>query len=100
MKKVSNPLPPSAIKPPPPPSPPAARLEPLSLLRTHQGEACALLLQSIESSHAGVLRFDDLVEVRDQGGMRTACGQFTHVPSGRRYVIGISAVSPITGEAS
>ncbi|HVT36322.1 MAG TPA: hypothetical protein VHE37_12085 [Nevskiaceae bacterium] len=64
----------------------------LALLASHQGEACALILQSLQTTHADVLRFDDISRAETRDGVATVVGDFTHLPSMRRYVIAIAAV--------
>ena len=63
----------------------------LSLLARIEQEAPTLLLTSFHKTHADVLRFDALTQ-DDAAGIRTAVGDFTHTPSGLRYVVVVAPV--------
>jgi hypothetical protein len=67
----------------------------LSLLASIKNEAPMLLLGSFHKTHADVLRWDTFIEDYSLG-IRTSLGDFTHLPSGIRYLV---VVAPIPAEA-
>lgn len=57
---------------------------PLSVLRRPQRDIKGLLLESIHRSHADVLHFDAISSFQREGH-DVVEGEFTHLPTGRRY---------------
>ncbi|HEU4589401.1 MAG TPA: hypothetical protein VFS13_00720 [Steroidobacteraceae bacterium] len=70
---------------------------PLAVLRRDPpGGIKALLLASIRGSHADVLRFDAISGFKRDGHDVTE-GEFTHLPSGRRFSLQIVEIPETEG---
>lgn len=65
----------------------------LGVLSQPLGQLQALLLESLRTTHADVLRFNSISEHYELG-IRTVSGDFTHAPSGHRYIVAIAGIPP------
>ncbi|MGB1560774.1 MAG: hypothetical protein ACPHN2_04670 [Sinimarinibacterium flocculans] len=63
----------------------------LGVLRSELPDMAALTLQSFADTHRDVFTFDDL-DFHTCDGYRAVSGIFTHLPTGRPYVIAVVAV--------
>ena len=71
------------------------RFRRLGVLGNIQCECPSILLLSVGKTHQDVLSFDH-ISINHELGIPTSVGDFTHTPSGRRYIV---AVAPIPEEA-
>lgn len=64
-----------------------------SILGHTQDEMPSILLGSFHKTHSDILSFDAIADDYSLG-IRTAVGDFTHTPSGRRYIVAIAPIPP------